>query len=62
MLNKLKKYKKKKEIKEKLENLDNSLYIQICQYSNRANTKYHKGIIDALTSVRAEIEKILGEV
>ena len=53
--------KKYKNLKEKLEILDYSLYLQIEQYANRADTKYHKGIIDGLVSARRAIEKILDE-
>lgn len=59
MFNRLKKYRKNKEIRQQLINLDDSLYMQIVQYSNRADTKYHRGIIDALKSIRIELEKIL---
>lgn len=48
-------------LEDKIRNLDYVLYLQIKQYKNRADTKYHRGIIDALTSVRASIEKILNE-
>lgn len=53
--------KKYKILKEKLERLDYSLYLQIEQYANRADTKYHKGRIDGLISARGAIEKILQE-
>lgn len=53
--------KKYKILKEKLEKLDYSLYLQIEQYANRADTKYHKGRIDGLISARGTIEKILQE-
>lgn len=49
--------KKYKKLKEKLERLDYSLYLQIEQYSNRADTKYHRGIISGLISIRSEIKK-----
>ena len=48
-------------LEDKIRNLDYVLYLQIKQYKNRADTKYHRGIIDALTSVRASLEKILNE-
>lgn len=53
--------KKYKILKEKLERLDYSLYLQIEQYANRVDTKYHKGRIDGLISARGAIEKILQE-
>lgn len=53
--------KKYKILKEKLDRLDYSLYLQIEQYANRADTKYHKGRIDGLISARGAIEKILQE-
>ena len=53
--------KKYKDLKEKIENLDYSLYLQIETYANRADTKYHRGRIDGLVSVRGAIEKILEE-
>ncbi len=62
MLKMLKSIRKKKNIEQQLINLDDSLYMQILQYKTRADTKYHRGIIDALTSVRIQIEKILEEV
>lgn len=57
----LKKYRKRKKIEQQLVNLNYSLYMQIVQYNNRADTKYHRGIIDALESVKVQIEKILGD-
>lgn len=56
------KKRKKENIYGKLENLDYLLYVQICMYRNRADTKYHRGIIDALISVRVEVEKIIDEM
>ncbi len=53
--------KKYKNLKEKIEQLDYSLYLQIEQYTNRADTKYHKGRIDGLVSARGAIGKILDE-
>ena len=35
-------------LEDKIRNLDYVLYLQIKQYKNRADTKYHRGIIDAL--------------
>lgn len=66
MLKKLCNIFKKRKIKRillenKIRELDYVLYLQIKQYKNRADTKYHRGIIDALSSVRASIEKILNE-
>ncbi len=51
--------KKYKNLREKIERLDYSLYLQIEQYVNRADTKYHKGRIDGLISSRGAIQKIL---
>lgn len=53
--------KKYKNLKEKLERLHYSLYLQIEQYANRVDTRYHKGRIDGLISARGAIEKILQE-
>lgn len=53
--------KKYKNLREKIERLDYSLYLQIEQYVNRADTKYHKGRIDGLISARGAIQKILDE-
>lgn len=66
MLKKLCNIFKKRKIKRillenKIRELDYVLYLQIKQYKNRADTKYHRGIIDALSSVRASIEEILNE-
>ena len=58
----LKKKQKEKELIIKLHNLENSIYLQICMYTKRADTKYHRGIIDALISVRAQREKIIDEM
>ena len=46
-------------LENKIRNLDYGLYLQIKLYKNRADTKYHRGVIDALSSVRASIEEIL---
>lgn len=51
--------KKKKSFKKEIEKLDYNLYVQISLYKNRANTKYHRGIIDALNSVRVSLNEIL---
>lgn len=64
MLKKLRSIFRKRRVKEillenKIRNLDYVLYLQIKQYKNRADTKYHRGVIDALNSVRASIEEIL---
>lgn len=48
-------------LENEIRNLDYVLYLQIKQYKNRADTKYHRGIIDALSSVRASIQEILNE-
>lgn len=48
-------------LEDKIRNLDYVLYLQIKQYKNRADTKYHRGVIDALSSVKASIEEILNE-
>lgn len=53
--------KKYKQLREKIDRLDYSLYLQIEQYANRADTKYHRGRIDGLISARGAIEKILNE-
>ncbi len=57
----LKKKRKEEDLFIKLHNLENSIYLQICMYTKRADTKYHRGIIDALISVRAQLEKIIDE-
>lgn len=66
MLKKLRNIFRKRKVREvllenEIRNLDYVLYLQIKQYKNRADTKYHRGIIDALTSVRVSIEEILNE-
>lgn len=48
-------------LENEIRNLDYVLYLQIKQYKNRADTKYHRGVIDALSSVRASIQEILNE-
>ncbi len=58
-----KKYKEKyNKLKEEIEKLDDSLYCQIQLYDNRADTKYHRGIKDALISVRRTLTEILRKV
>ena len=47
-------------LKTEIEILSDSLYQQIKLYENRADTKYHKGIKDALISVREVLIEILG--
>lgn len=64
MLKKLRNIFRKRKVKEillenKIRSLDYVLYLQIKQYKNRADTKYHRGIIDALNSVRASLQEIL---
>ena len=64
MLSKLRSIFKKRETKKytlenKLRGLDYILYLQIEQYKHRTDTKYHRGIIDALSSVKTNIEEIL---
>lgn len=55
--------KKGKKLEEKVKNLSDSLYLQISMYKSRSDTKYHRGIIDALISVRNKLEELLkGEV
>lgn len=66
MLKKLRSIFRKRKMKRyllenKIRGLDYILFLQIKQYKNRADTKYHRGVIDALTSVRASIEEILKE-
>ena len=66
MLKKLRNIFRKRKVKSillenEIRNLDYVLYLQIKQYKNRADTKYHRGVIDALSSVRASIEEILNE-
>lgn len=66
MLKKLRNIFRKRKVREvllenEIRNLDYVLYLQIKQYKNRADTKYHRGVIDALTSVRVSIEEILNE-
>lgn len=66
MLKKLRSIFRKRRVKEvllenKIRELDYVLYLQIKQYKNRADTKYHRGVIDALSSVKASIEEILNE-
>ncbi len=57
-----KKYKEKyNQLKEKIERLDYSLYLQINTYARRADTKYHRGIIDSLFNIRQAINKIIEE-
>lgn len=58
----LKKKRKEEDLIIKLNNLENSIYLQICMYTKRADTKYHRGIIDALISVRAQLKKIIDEM
>lgn len=58
----LRKKQKEKCLLTELNNLENSIYLQICLYKNRADTKYHRGIIDGLSSVRREIENIIDKM
>lgn len=53
--------KKYKMLKNEIESLDECLYIQINLYKNRADTKYHRGIIDALISTRELIQELLNK-
>lgn len=53
--------KKYKMLKNEIEKLDECLYTQINLYMNRADTKYHRGIIDALISTRELIQDILNK-
>lgn len=66
MLKKLRSIFRKRKMKRyllenKIRRLDYILFVQIKQYKNRADTKYHRGVIDALSSVKASIEEILNE-
>lgn len=53
--------KKYKNLKNEIETLDECLYTQINLYKNRADTKYHRGIIDALVSTRELLQNILNK-
>lgn len=66
MLKKLRNIFRKRKVKRillenEIRNLDYVLYLQIKQYKKRADTKYHRGVIDALSGVRASIQEILNE-